>query len=80
MEAAELIIETNVQLPAKGKWRAKLDILEIGDSFSFPIDKREYIAFIISTKFHARGVKRFTVSSVDQPAGTARVWRLDDNE
>ena len=80
MEAAETIIETNIPVPTKkDSWKTKLDRLEVGESFSFPIERREYISFLISSKFHARTDKKFTTSSIGEPKGTARVWRLEDN-
>ena len=72
-------IDKDIPIPNKEEtWKAKLDALQIGDSFSFPEDKRNSVRQNISGYFHRMTDKRFTVSIKGQPKGTARVWRLAD--
>ena len=68
-----IAIEDNVPAPVKNNWKGKLNELEIGQSFEFPIANRSSIANRISVDFHALTLKRFTISG-------NRVWRIDDAE
>ena len=76
----ELKIEKNIPLPDDSTWKSKLDALEIGDSFSFPEEKRNSVRQNISGYFHRLTLKRFTVSTKGQPQGTARVWRIENRK
>jgi hypothetical protein len=72
-------IDTSIPMPdtANG-WRARLDALEEGHSFSFPRNKRGSVSQVASDHFHSLTSKRFTISVKGQPKGMARVWRLKD--
>ncbi len=72
----EIKIESNVPAPDRDDtWVAKIDALEVEDSFSFPRAKLNSVSNTMSTQFHAMTSKRFTVSVKGQPKGTARIWR-----
>ena len=71
-----MVIEKHIPVPDKSDtWKAKLDALQVGESFSFPEDKRNSVRQNISGYFHRLTEKRFTVSVKGQPQNTARVWR-----
>jgi hypothetical protein len=73
----EIVIDKDIEMPLD-TWKASLNALEIGHSFSFPRSKRSSLASIISTDFHALTLKRFKISVKNQPNGIARVWRIKD--
>jgi hypothetical protein len=74
----EIVIEKNVEMPVADGPKVKLDLMEIGDSFSFPRADRTKLAILISKEFHAVSDKRFTISVKNQPKDKARVWRVKD--
>ncbi|GAA4338743.1 hypothetical protein GCM10023149_48940 [Mucilaginibacter gynuensis] len=67
-----------VVMPVRKTWRDLIDEVKINGSFLFPKDKFNSVSNIVSTKFHATTVKRFSVTYKDAPLGQAKLTRLSD--
>lgn len=66
-------VDTGVPVPTDRSKQLPLNVLEVGESFLFPLDERNRVQTFASRLKSRRG-KEFTIRKQDE--NTARVWRI----